>query len=103
MLGVLGLSRLGHVLTLKGGADIFRQMERITPKALKRAAALLGFDWADEEIDRLLPLAERSLELVDRLDSLPLRDVEPAVEYRFPRGPAWEVAPPTPPTSGVVA
>lgn len=63
-------------------------MERLTPKALKRAAALLGFDWADEEIDRLLLLAERSLELVDRLDSLPLRDVEPAVEYRFPRGPA---------------
>lgn len=63
-------------------------MERATPKALKRAAALAGFDWTDEEIDRLFRVAERGLELIDRLDSLPLRDVEPAVEYRLPRGTA---------------
>jgi len=63
-------------------------MDRVTSKALKRAAALSGFDWPDEEIERLLPLAERSLELVDGLDSLPLREVEPAIEYRFPKEPA---------------
>lgn len=63
-------------------------MERLTPKALKRAAALLGYEWADEEIDRLFPLAERALELVDRLDALPLRNVEPVVEYRVSKGPA---------------
>ncbi len=63
-------------------------MERVTPKALKRAAALSGFDWPDEEIEHLLPLAARSLDLVDRLDSLPLREVEPAIEYRFPKEPA---------------
>lgn len=62
-------------------------MERVTPKALQRAAVLLGYDWTDEEVDRLFPLAERSLELVERLDSLPLRNVEPAVEYRFSGGP----------------
>ncbi len=63
-------------------------MERVTPKALKRAAALLGYEWSDEEIDRLYPLAERGLQLVDRLDSLPLHNVEPAVEYRVSKGPA---------------
>ncbi len=63
-------------------------MEPVTPKALKRMAALLGYDWTDEEIDRLFPLAEKSLALVDKLDALPLRDIEPAVEYRITKGPA---------------
>lgn len=63
-------------------------MEGVTPRALKRAAELSGFDWSDEEIDRLVPAAERSLALVDRLAALPLREVEPAVEYRVPRSPA---------------
>ncbi len=55
-------------------------MERVTPKALKRVAPLLGYEWADEEIERLYPLAEGGLESVNRLDVLPLRNMEPAVE-----------------------
>lgn len=63
-------------------------MEPVTPKALKRMAALLGYDWTDEEVDRLFPLAEKSLAMVEKLDALPLRDVEPAVEYRITKRPA---------------
>ncbi|MBI4591635.1 MAG: hypothetical protein HY725_22645 [Candidatus Rokubacteria bacterium] len=58
-------------------------MAALTPKTLKRTAALLGYGWLDEEIDRLFALTERSLELVEKLDALPLHDVEPAVQYRM--------------------
>ncbi len=55
----------------------------VSEKTLKRMAALAGFDWSDEEIEALLPVVVRSLEAVERLDALPLRDVEPAVQYRI--------------------
>ena len=51
--------------------------------ALKRLAWLQGYDWTDEDLENLLPLVEKSLELIERLDTLPLRDVEPAVQYRM--------------------
>lgn len=58
-------------------------MEGVNAKTLKRVAALLGYDWSDEEIEALLPQVEKSLEMVDRLDALALRDVEPALQYRI--------------------
>ena len=58
-------------------------MEGVTAKTLRRMAALLGYDWVDEELEVLLPQVERSLEMVERLDALPLRDVEPALQYRI--------------------
>ena len=58
-------------------------MEGVNAKTLRRMAALLGYDWGDEELEVLLPQVERSLEMVERLDALPLRDVEPALQYRI--------------------
>jgi len=58
-------------------------MEGVNAKTLKRVAALLGYDWSDEEIEALLPQVEKSLEMVERLDALALRDVEPALQYRI--------------------
>lgn len=55
----------------------------VSAKTLKRMAALAGFDWSEEEIEALLPVVERNLEMVERLDGLPLRDVEPAAQYRI--------------------
>ncbi|MFZ1059275.1 MAG: Asp-tRNA(Asn)/Glu-tRNA(Gln) amidotransferase subunit GatC [Candidatus Rokuibacteriota bacterium] len=52
-------------------------------KTLRRMAALLGYDWSDEELEALLPQVEKSLEMVERLDALALRDVEPALQYRI--------------------
>ncbi len=57
-------------------------MEGMNAKTLKRVAALLGYDWSDEEIEALLPQVAKSLEMVDRLDGLALRHVEPALQYR---------------------
>lgn len=58
-------------------------MEGVNARTLKRMAALLGYDWPDEEIERILPLVEKSLETVERLDASALRDVEPALHYRM--------------------
>lgn len=58
-------------------------MEGVNAKTLRRMAALLGYDWPDEELEALLPLVQKSLETVERLDALALRDVEPAVQYRM--------------------
>jgi Asp-tRNA(Asn)/Glu-tRNA(Gln) amidotransferase C subunit len=58
-------------------------MEGVNAKTLRRMAAFLGYNWADEEIEALLPQVEKSLEMVERLDALPLRDVEPALQYRM--------------------
>lgn len=58
-------------------------MEGVSAKTLRRMAALLGYDWPDEELEALLPQVERSLEMVERLDALALRDVEPALHYRI--------------------
>ncbi|MBI3029008.1 MAG: DUF4089 domain-containing protein [Candidatus Rokubacteria bacterium] len=55
----------------------------MSAKTLRRMAALLGYDWPDEELEALLPQVERSLEMVERLDALALRDVEPALHYRI--------------------
>lgn len=46
-------------------------------------AAVRGYEWPDEEIDRLRQVVEKALAMVDKLDSLPLRDVEPAIQYRM--------------------
>ncbi len=58
-------------------------MEGVNAKTLKRVAALLGYDWSEEEIEALLPQVEKSLEMVDRLDALEIGDVEPALQYRI--------------------
>ena len=49
-------------------------MEGVNAKTLKRMAALLGYDWSDEELEALLPQVEKSLEMMERLDGLALRD-----------------------------
>ncbi len=61
-------------------------MDGRSVRALRRVVWLQGYDWTDEDLERLLPQLEKSLELVERLDTLPLRDVEPAVQYRMPEG-----------------
>ncbi len=58
-------------------------MERVSLRALRRTVWLLGYDWSDEELEPLVPAIARSLEMMDQLDTLPLRDTEPAVQYRM--------------------
>jgi hypothetical protein len=59
-------------------------MEPLSARTLRRITTLQGFDWTEEDLERLLPAVERALELIGRLDALPLREVEPPVVYRMP-------------------
>jgi hypothetical protein len=55
----------------------------VSIEALKSVAALAGYAWTDDELRAIAPLVERSLALIDRLESLPLRDVEPGIVFRI--------------------
>lgn len=49
---------------------------------LRRVTRLAGFDWTDAELDAMRPLVERALDMLARLEALPLGEVEPATQYR---------------------
>lgn len=57
-------------------------MEPVTVEALRKIAALQGYAWSDAEVEAILPQVARGLLLVERLTTLPLRDIEPAIQYR---------------------
>lgn len=54
----------------------------ISLDTLKRLTRLAGFDWADAELEAIRPTLERSVDLLARLETLPLAEVEPATQYR---------------------
>ncbi len=49
---------------------------------LRRMTRLSGFDWSDAELEAIRPALARALELLARLETMPLREVEPATQYR---------------------
>ena len=58
-------------------------MDPVTVEALRKMAELQGHAWSEAEIEAILPQVTRGLLLVERLGTLPLRDVEPAIQYRM--------------------
>jgi Asp-tRNA(Asn)/Glu-tRNA(Gln) amidotransferase C subunit len=54
----------------------------ISVEWLKRAAALAGFDWSDADLEPIRPAVARLLESLERLEQLPLAEVEPTTQYR---------------------
>ena len=50
---------------------------------LKGLTRLAGFEWTDAELEAIRPTMERTLDLLARLEALPLADVEPATQYRM--------------------
>ena len=77
----------GSVTSVSGTAmashssGMLARME-ISVETLKRTAALGGFDWSDAELEPIRPAVERLLEALERLEALPLGDVEPTTQYR---------------------
>lgn len=49
---------------------------------MRRISRLAGFDWSDAELEAIRPATERALDLLARLETLPLGAVEPATQYR---------------------
>jgi len=58
-------------------------MEPVTVEALKQVAELQGYAWSAEELERIRPLVERGLALVEKLGGLVAQDLEPAIQYRM--------------------
>jgi len=57
-------------------------MPPVSVEAMRQLAALNGFQWTDEDLERLRPAVERVMGLVARLEDLSLDAVEPVVQYR---------------------
>jgi len=52
-------------------------------QTLRRMAALGGFVWTDAELESIRPAVERLLEMLERLESVPIGDLEPTTQYRM--------------------
>ena len=51
-------------------------------ETLKSLSQLAGFDWSDAELEAIRPAVARMLDLLARLETLPLASVEPTTQYR---------------------
>ena len=49
---------------------------------LRRMAALGGFAWTGAELESLRPAVERLLEMLERLEVVPIGELEPTTQYR---------------------
>ena len=50
---------------------------------MKRIAAAAGFAWTDAELEPIRPAVERLLQALERLEGLPLEELEPTTQYRM--------------------
>ena len=57
-------------------------MATVDLESLRQAARLAGFDFAAADLEPLRPAIERALHALERLEALPLSDVEPVTHYR---------------------
>jgi Asp-tRNA(Asn)/Glu-tRNA(Gln) amidotransferase C subunit len=57
-------------------------MGTIDLDTLKAAARLAGFDFAAADLQAMAPAVERALQVLERLEALPLADVEPVMQFR---------------------
>jgi len=58
-------------------------MDPLSAEQLRQVAALQGYSWSAEELERLRPQVERGLALVARLATLVPQDLEPAIQHRM--------------------
>jgi hypothetical protein len=57
-------------------------MQAIDIDTLRRAALLAGFDFAEADLAPIQSAVERALQALERLEALPLANVEPATQFR---------------------
>ena len=51
-------------------------------ETLRRVSRFAGFDWSDDELERLRPMIEASRRMLAALEAAPIADVEPTTLYR---------------------
>jgi Asp-tRNA(Asn)/Glu-tRNA(Gln) amidotransferase C subunit len=58
-------------------------MSDVLISVMRRMAALAGFEWTDEELEAVRPAVERSLAVIEKLESVPLSETEPTTQFRM--------------------
>jgi Asp-tRNA(Asn)/Glu-tRNA(Gln) amidotransferase C subunit len=58
-------------------------MESMTPARVESLAQAAGLALSQDELQALVPIVARTLEMLERLESLPLASAEPAAHYRI--------------------
>jgi hypothetical protein len=58
-------------------------MNELAIPVMRRMAALAGFAWTDEELEAVRPTVERSLAVIEKLESVPLSETEPTTQFRM--------------------
>ena len=53
----------------------------VSKETLKAMASMLGLEFSDEKLEGLLPQIKRSVDFMDELDLLDLKDAEPATVF----------------------
>lgn len=57
-------------------------MTSLTAAQLVQFAALSGFTFSAADLEPLRPAVERALDALQRLETLPVQAIDPAVQYR---------------------
>lgn len=55
----------------------------MTPARVESLAQAAGLALSQDELQALVPIVARTLEMLERLESLPLASAEPAAHYRI--------------------
>jgi Asp-tRNA(Asn)/Glu-tRNA(Gln) amidotransferase C subunit len=58
-------------------------MNTLDLDTLRRLATLGGFTWSESELEAIRPALERALAGLERMERLPLAEVEPTTQYRM--------------------
>ena len=64
-------------------AGILPPMESTTPAKVESLARAAGLALNQDELQALVPVVARTLEMLERLEALPLASAEPATHYRI--------------------
>ena len=62
-----------------GGKKVSKR--EVSKEALRAVASMTGLELGEDKLDRLLPQVQDSVEAIDRLDTLDLQSVEPAIAF----------------------
>jgi hypothetical protein len=59
------------------------RMPTLTVAAMREIARSQGFEWTDAELEALRPVVERTLTLLEKLETVPPPALDPGIQFRM--------------------
>ena len=59
------------------------RMTSVTISSMREIARAHGFSWSDTELEALRPIVERTLTLLERLETIPPPGADPTTQFRM--------------------